>query len=68
MPESDQYIPQIPTNKSFDAIIGTRVKDQNGSSQEPKGMSESKGVSEGHTGDVGQSDENKSSNEISAGK
>ena len=68
VPELDQYVPQIPTNQSFDAIIGSRVKDQNGSSQEPKSMSESKVMSEGHTGDAGQSDENKSSNEISAGK
>ena len=68
-PESSgQYIPQIPTNQSFDAITGSRANEQNGSSQEPKSMSESKVMSEGHTVDAGQSDENKSSNEISAGK
>ena len=67
-PESDQYIPQKPTKKAFYSDAGSRLNNLNGSDQELKYMYAARVTSEDHTGEVGQSDENKSSNEISAGK
>ena len=68
MPESDQYILSNPTNLANGSVLDFRVNDHNASVQTLKFMNDSKVMSEGHTGEVGHSDENKSSNEISAGK